>query len=52
VAAQLPLVIEILYSAEEKIHTLDETVQEALEPILKSYKAKAENLKKIFQKII
>lgn len=48
VAARLPLVIEILHSAEGRTHTLDETAQEALEPILESCKAKAENLKKIF----
>lgn len=52
VAARLPLVIEILYSVEERIHTLDETVQDALEPIMESCKAKAENLMKIFQKVI
>jgi hypothetical protein len=52
VAARLPLVIEILHSAEEKTHTLKETAQEALEPILESCKAKAESLKKIFQKVI
>jgi hypothetical protein len=52
VAARLPLVIEILHSAKERTHTLDETAQEALEPILESCKAKAENLKKIFQKVI
>jgi hypothetical protein len=52
VAARLPLVIEILHSAEKKTQTLDETAQEALEPILDSCKAKAENLKKIFQKVI
>jgi len=46
------LVIEILHSAEERTHALDETAQEALEPILESCKAKAENLKKIFQKVI
>lgn len=51
VAARLPLVIEILYSAKERAHKLDETAQEALEPILESYKAKAENIKKKFQKI-
>ena len=52
VAARLPLVIKILHSAEERTRTLDETAQEALEPILESCKAKAENLKKIFQKVI
>ena len=51
-AARLPLVIEILYSAEERTHTLDETAQEALEPTLESCKTKAEKLKKIFQKVI
>jgi hypothetical protein len=52
VAARLPLVIEILRSATERIQSLDETAQEALEPILESCKAKAENLKKTFQKVI
>ena len=43
VAARLPLVIEILRSVTERIQSLDETAQEALEPILESCKAKAEN---------
>ncbi|KAF4637350.1 hypothetical protein G7Y89_g706 [Cudoniella acicularis] len=51
VAARLPLVIEILRSATERMQSLNETAQEALEPILESCKAKAENLKKIFQKV-
>ena len=52
VAARLPLVITVLHSVEKRTHTLDQTAQEALEPILESCKAKAENLKKIFQKFI
>jgi F0F1-type ATP synthase delta subunit len=52
VAARLPLVIEILRSAEERASALDETALEALEHTLESCKAKAENLKKIFQKVI
>jgi len=52
VAARLPLVIEILRSAKERALALDDTAQEALEPILESCKAKAENLNKIFQKVI
>jgi hypothetical protein len=52
VAARLPLIIEILHSAKERAQALDETAQEALEPILESCKAKAEDLKKIFQKVI
>jgi len=52
VAARLPLVIEILRSAEERASALDETVLEALEHTLESCKAKAESLKKIFQKVI
>jgi hypothetical protein len=52
VAARLPLIIEILYSAEERAQALDETAQEALEPILESCKVKAENLMKTFQKVI
>ena len=51
VAARLPLVIEILHSAEERAQAIDKAAQEALEPILESCKAKAENLKKIFQVI-
>jgi hypothetical protein len=52
VAARLPLVIEILRSAKERVLALDDTAQEALEPTLESCKAKAENLNKIFQKVI
>jgi F0F1-type ATP synthase delta subunit len=52
VAARLPLIIEILHNAEERAQVLDETAQETLEPILESCKAKAENLKKTFQKVI
>jgi hypothetical protein len=52
VAAQLPTVIKILYNAEKRAQTLDETAQEALKPLLESCKAKAENLKKLFQKVI
>ncbi|KAH8586507.1 hypothetical protein B0O99DRAFT_62128 [Bisporella sp. PMI_857] len=52
VAARLRLVIEILHRAEEKAQALDEVAAEALEPILELCKAKAENLKKIFQKVI
>ena len=51
-AARLPLVNEILHSAKERTKTLDESTQETLEPILESCKAKAENLKKLFQKVI
>ncbi|KAH8745509.1 hypothetical protein F5882DRAFT_109979 [Hyaloscypha sp. PMI_1271] len=52
VAARLPLVIEILRSSTERIQWLDETAQEALEEFLESLTKKAENLKKIFQKVI
>ena len=52
VDARLPLVIEILRISEEKAKTLNEIAQEALKPILESCKAKAENLKKIFQEVI
>ncbi|PVH70078.1 hypothetical protein DL98DRAFT_383961, partial [Cadophora sp. DSE1049] len=52
VAARLPLVIEILRSAKERASVLEETAPEALEHTLESCKAKAENLKKIFQKVI
>ncbi|KAH9203712.1 hypothetical protein DL95DRAFT_138708 [Leptodontidium sp. 2 PMI_412] len=52
VAARLPLVIEILRSAEERAQALDETALDAIEQTLESCKAKAENLKKIFQKVI
>ena len=52
VAARLPLVNEILHRAIERTHTIDESEQEALEPILESCKAKAENLEKLFQRVI
>jgi uncharacterized protein YoxC len=52
VAARLPLIIEILRSAKERASALEETALEALEHTLESCKAKAENLKKIFQKVI
>ena len=52
VAARLPLVNEILQSAKERTQTLEESAREALKPILKSCKAKAENLEKIFQEVI
>ena len=51
-AARLLLVIEILRSAKERASALDETALEALEHTLESCKSKAENLKKIFQKVI
>jgi predicted transcriptional regulator len=52
VAARLPLVIEILRSAEERATVLEEAALEALEHTLESCKAKAENLKKIFQTVV
>jgi hypothetical protein len=52
VAAQLPLVIQILHSATSRAQVLDETEQEALEPILESCKAKADALQKVFQKVV
>lgn len=52
VAARLPLVIEILHSAEAKTRALNETAQDPLEHILKSCKAKAEKLQEIFHKVI
>ncbi|KAH6696712.1 hypothetical protein BKA61DRAFT_248157 [Leptodontidium sp. MPI-SDFR-AT-0119] len=52
VAARLPLVIEILRNAEAAAPELDETKREAIEPILKSCKAKAEKLQEIFQKVV
>lgn len=52
VVARLPLVNEILKSAKERIQTLDESAREALKPILKSCKAKAEGLEKIFQEVV
>jgi PII-like signaling protein len=48
VATRLPLVIEILRSAEERAQALDEMAQETLEHIVKSCKAKAEKLQEIF----
>jgi hypothetical protein len=52
VAARLPLVNEILQSAKERSRTLDESTREALKPTIKSCKAKAEDLKKLFQEVI
>lgn len=52
VAARLPLVVEILRSAEKGAQALDETKLDAIEETLESCKAKAETLKKIFQKVI
>lgn len=52
VHARLVLVTEILNRARERAQEVDETTQEALEPILESCKAKAEKLKIIFQKVI
>ena len=52
VTTRLPLVIEILRSAKERASALEEIALEVLEHTLESYKAKAENLKKIFQKVI
>lgn len=52
VHARLVLVIAVLDKAKERAQTVDETTLEALEPILESCKAKAENLNKIFQKVI
>ena len=52
VAARLPLVIEILRNAKNRAMELDKTKLEAIEQTLKSCKAKAERLEKIFQKVI
>ncbi|OBT39371.1 hypothetical protein VE00_10239 [Pseudogymnoascus sp. WSF 3629] len=52
VHARLVLVIAILDRARERAKMVDETTLEALEPILELCKAKAENLNKIFQKVI
>jgi F0F1-type ATP synthase delta subunit len=52
VAARLPIVNEILQSAKQRTQTLDESAMEALKPILKSCKVKAEDLEKLFQEVI
>jgi hypothetical protein len=52
VAARMPLVIEILRSAEERASSLDESALAAIEETLESCKAKAENLTKIFYKVL
>lgn len=44
VAVRLLLIIEILRNAEAAAPELNETKREAIEPILKSYKTKAEKL--------
>lgn len=51
VAARLPLVIEILHGAEERVRALNGTAQEALEPFLDSLEDKALKLRNIFEKI-
>lgn len=52
VAARLPLVIEILRGAEERVSSLDETTLAAIEETLESCKTKAENLEKIIHNVI
>jgi hypothetical protein len=52
VAAQLPLVEDILQRAGTKAKTLDESEQDILEPILKSCKTKAGRLHEIFKKVV
>jgi archaellum biogenesis ATPase FlaH len=52
VATRLPLVVEILRNAEARASKLDETKLEAIKQTLESCKAKAEELEKIFQKVI
>ncbi|TEY63628.1 hypothetical protein BOTCAL_0153g00160 [Botryotinia calthae] len=52
VAARLPLVIEILRSAELRLPSLNETALDAIENTLESCKAKAESLNKIFHKVL
>ncbi|KAF5877798.1 putative beta transducin-like protein [Botrytis fragariae] len=52
VAARLPLVIEILRCAEERVSSLDEPALDAIELILESCKAKADDLNKIFHKVV
>ena len=52
VHAQLGLVIAILDRTKEGAKEVDKTSQERLEPFLESCKAKAENFKKIIQKVI
>jgi hypothetical protein len=51
VAARLPLVNEILRNAKGRIQKLNETKQEALEPIIESCEAKAKSLNKLFWKV-
>jgi hypothetical protein len=48
VAERLPLVNNILHSAEKEAQALDDRAREALESLLKPFKAKAEKLKEIF----
>ena len=52
VATRLPLVVAILQNAKARTQTLNETAQEELEPILEPCKSKAENLEKLFKKVI
>jgi hypothetical protein len=51
IAARLPLVIEILRSIEKRASALDKTALEALEHILASCKANAEDLRKYFRRL-
>jgi hypothetical protein len=52
VAARLPLVEAVLRRAEAKTITLRESEQDALRPLLASCKTKAEDLHKIFEKVV
>ena len=51
VAARLPLLIEILHSAEERARALNKTAQEALEPLLNLLEDKALKVKNIVEKV-
>jgi hypothetical protein len=52
IAARLPLVETVLQRAEAKTRTLRESEQDALKPLLASCTTKAEDLHKIFEKVV
>lgn len=52
VAARLPLVSDFLRYTEERTQMLDEPARDGLRPILKSCKAKAEDLQKLYLEVI
>ncbi|KAF2475615.1 uncharacterized protein BDR25DRAFT_278147 [Lindgomyces ingoldianus] len=52
VAARLPLVNDILQISKERVQTLDMSAQDSLRPLLQSCNKKAQDLQKLFQRVI